>query len=157
MLEATPLLLTPMFWSIIVFVMAVACSIRQLMSGRFTLPAKLFDTLFFTLLGVCGLILTFLIFVSVHKAASPNWLYLWINPACFAGAVLVWSKRGEKLLNSYQFVNFALLIALAVALVCGAQSPNPAFIPLIAADGVRALSCIITTCRNRCHHAKAAA
>ena len=154
-LAPTPALLTPMFWSIVVFIIAILCSIGQLRHGSLTLSCRIFDTTFFSFSGICGLILTFLIFVSVHEATSPNWLYLWLNPCCFAGAVLVWSKRWEKLLISYQFVNFALLIALSVAFICHAQSPNPAFIPLIAADGVRALSCIIANRKSGCHHAKA--
>ena len=74
----------------------------------------------FGLYGILGLILTFLIFVSVHEATSPNWVY------------------------SYQFVNFALLILLAVIFLCGIQSPNPAFYPLMAADAMRALAYILT-------------
>jgi len=154
-LPPTPIWLSPMLWSIIVFVTSIACSATQLRKGMPGLAAKFFDTVFFSLSGICGLILTFLIFISTHEATSPNLLYLWINPLCFAGAILIWSKKWEKLLNSYQFVNFVLLIALAVAFACGAQSPNPAFIPLIAADGVRALSCIISSRRHSCHHSKA--
>lgn len=142
-LSPTPFLFTPLFWSIIVLFFSIIASISQLYRRDLTLFARLFDTVYFSLAGLAGLTLTFLIFISIHEAASPNWLYLWLNPACFAGAVLVWSKRWKKLLKSYQFVNFALLIVLAIALCCGVQSPNPAFIPLIAADAVRALSCIV--------------
>lgn len=148
-LPPTPICLTPMFWSVILLVIAIFISWRQLRKGDMTISSKIFDTIYFSVAFVCGLILTFLIFVSVHKAASPNWLYLWLNPACIAGALLVWSKRGQKLLKYYQLINFALLMALVVVLISGIQSANPAFIPLIVADGVRALACVKTSRRNR--------
>lgn len=143
-LPPTPWFLTPMFWSIILLAIAICVSIKQFAAKKLTLSVKIFDTIFFGVIFVAGMILTFLIFVSIHQAASPNWLYLWLNPAALAGAVPVWSKRGEKLLKSYQFINFALLVVLGIALLFGAQSANPAFIPLIIADGVRALTCVVT-------------
>ncbi|MDE7147553.1 MAG: DUF4105 domain-containing protein [Duncaniella sp.] len=156
LLPPTPWYLGPMFWSLVVLALALAVSAGQLRSRRRTAASRIFDSIYFTLLGLTGCVIAFLIFVSVHEATSPNWLFLWINPLCLTAAVAVWSKRLEKLSVCYQFVNFALLMALAVILLCGVQSPNPAFIPLMAADGVRALTTIYTYYRNRrCQHAKA--
>ena len=42
----------------------------------------------------------------------------------------------------YQSVNFALLIVLGVLFALGVQSPNPAFIPLMAASALRAAAAI---------------
>ncbi|MDE6813726.1 MAG: hypothetical protein K2J28_07870 [Duncaniella sp.] len=95
-------------------------------------------------MGLAGCIIVFLVVISVHEATSPNWLLLWLNPLCFIPVVAVWVKRLEKLLFCYQILNFAFLIVLAVLLAAGVQSANAAFIPLIAADGVRALLCILT-------------
>lgn len=156
LLPPTPWYLGPMFWSLVVLALALAVSAGQLRSRRRTAASRIFDSIYFTLLGLTGCVIAFLVFVSVHEATSPNWLFLWINPLCLTAAVAVWSKRLEKLSVCYQFVNFALLMALAVILLCGVQSPNPAFIPLMAADGVRALTTIYTYNRNRrCQHAKA--
>lgn len=144
--------LTPMFWAVVTLIIAAAVSMSQLRMGRMTFFSRLFDTLFYFLMGIDGCVTVFLVFISVHEATSPNWLLLWLNPLCFVPVVAVWAKRLEKLLVSYQILNFALLIALLVIFACGVQSPNPAFIPLIAADGVRALSCIITKRRNTRWH-----
>lgn len=152
-LGPTPWYLTPMFWSCVVLALALGLSFRQYRRGRAGTAAKIFDTLFLSLMGLTGCVLVFLVFVSVHEATSPNWLLLWLNPLCFVGAVAIWVKRAENLLVSYQIVNFALLIVLLLIFAFGVQSPNPAFIPLIAADGVRALSCISTY--RKCHPAKA--
>ena len=137
-LGPTPFMLTPLFWGWAVFALAFCVSVLQWRGlGRW---GRLFDTVWFSLQGLAGLLLTFLIFISVHEATSPNWLYLWLNPLCFVGAVAPWLKNGKRLEVCYQIVNFALLIVLAVALVLGAQSVNPAFVPLIGASALRAIA-----------------
>ncbi|MCI9285641.1 MAG: DUF4105 domain-containing protein [Muribaculaceae bacterium] len=127
-----------------IFAAASCVSVLQLRGRR--LWGRVFDTAYFCMTGLCGLVLTFLIFISVHEATSPNWLYLWLNPLCFIGAAAVWLKRGKVLEISYQSVNFALLIILAVIFLTGVQSPNPAFWPLIAASALRAITNILTRC-----------
>ncbi|MDE6557008.1 MAG: DUF4105 domain-containing protein [Duncaniella sp.] len=138
-LPPTPWWLTPMFWSIIITVICIGISVRQLRTSRLTTATRIADTLFFGVAGIEGLILTFLIFVSVHEATSPNWLYLWLNPLCLLGTVGVWIKNIKRLVIYYQIVNFALLIAMTVIFVSGVQKPNPAFVPLLVADATLAL------------------
>lgn len=130
--------LTPLFWGWAVFAIAFCVSVLQ--ARGMARWGRWFDTLYFTLEGVAGLLLTFLIFVSVHEATSPNWLYLWLNPLCFIGAVAPWLKSGKRLEICYQIVNFALLIVLGAILALGVQSPNPAFVPLMAASALRAVA-----------------
>ena len=101
--------------------------------------SRWFDTIYFNIAGLAGLLLTFLIFVSVHYATSPNWLYLWLNPLCFIGGTLIWIKKYRKAVILYQIINFAAIAALCVAVICGAQAINFAFIPLLAADALRAV------------------
>ena len=143
----TPWILTPMFWACITFLLAIWVSIRQI--NGYVKPARWFDTIFFTICGLEGLLLTFLIFVSVHEATSPNWLYLWLNPLCFIGAVSPWLKRGKGLEICYQSVNFALLIALTVIFLAGVQSPNTAFWPLMIASAVRSITLLSTLLRKK--------
>lgn len=143
-LPPTAWYLTPMFWACLVLLTSIILTARQLLRGRASLFTKIFDSVLFTLFGLAGIVITFLVFISVHEATSPNWLLLWLNPLCFVGAVAVWSKRLKKLLISYQILNFALLTVLLILFAAGVQSLNPAFIPLIAADGARALSCILS-------------
>ncbi len=147
--------MTPMFWGCIVLAISIILSFKQ--KNREGVPSysgRIFDTVYFGLLGLTGLVTAFLIFISVHEATSPNWLLLWTNPLCLFPAIAVWVKKWEKLLICYQMINFVLLVALLLIFISGAQSPNPAFIPLIAADALRALSYIIPSRKNRCHHAK---
>lgn len=152
-LPPTPWYLTPMFWSCVALIIAIVVSFGQYRRGTAGISSKIFDSILYLLFGLAGCIIVFLVVISVHEATSPNWLLLWLNPLCFIPVVAVWVKRLEKLLFSYQILNFAFLIALLILFACGVQSPNPAFIPLIAADGVRALSCVLTQRNARCHHA----
>ncbi|WP_305257189.1 DUF4105 domain-containing protein [uncultured Duncaniella sp.] len=142
-LSPAPWFLTPMFWCNLVLVVSVGVSAAQIRRKSPGVAAKIFDTLFYLVMGLTGCVIIFLVVISVHEATSPNWLLLWLNPLCFIPIIAVWVKRMEKLLFSYQILNFASLITLLVLFCCGVQSPNAAFIPLIVADGVRALSCII--------------
>ena len=143
-LPPTPWYLAPMFWCSIVLLVSICVSVGQIRRKSPGVASKIFDTLFYLAMGLAGCVIIFLVVISVHEATSPNWLLLWLNPLCFIPVIAVWVKRMEKLLFSYQILNFASLITLLVLFCCGVQSPNAAFIPLIVADGVRALSCIIT-------------
>lgn len=143
----TPWMLTPMFWACMTFLLSIWVSIRQ-QKGH-SKGARWFDTLFFSLCGLSGLLLTFLIFVSVHEATSPNWLYLWLNPLCFIGAVSPWLKRGKGLEICYQSVNFAFLIALTTIFLVGMQSPDTAFWPLMIASAVRSITLLNTLLRKK--------
>lgn len=143
-LPPTPWYLAPMFWCGIVLLVSISVSVGQIRRKSPGVASKIFDTLFYLAMGLAGCVIIFLVVISVHEATSPNWLLLWLNPLCFIPVMAVWVKRMEKLLFSYQILNFASLIVLLILFGCGVQSPNAAFIPLIVADGVRALSCIKT-------------
>lgn len=143
----TPWTLTPMFWASVIFLLAIWVSIRQ--KQGHAKAARWFDTLYFSLCGTEGLLLTFLIFVSVHEATSPNWLYLWLNPLCFIGAIAPRLKSGKRLEIWYQSVNFALLTALTAIFLAKVQSPNPAFTPLIMTSALRAVTNIYALCNPK--------
>ncbi|MDE6463163.1 MAG: DUF4105 domain-containing protein [Muribaculaceae bacterium] len=129
----------------LVFAIALWLSVNDIRHKRTT---RWFDTLLYGTFGLAGLILTFLIFVSVHEATSPNWLYVWLNPFCFIAAVLVWIKRAGRVLICYHFINFVAVIALVLAWPWIPQSANAAFVPLVAADLLRS-GCYLYIHRKR--------
>lgn len=145
---ATPSLLTPAAVSWTVFAIALALSVADIRRRRLS---AWFDVLFYSLCGLAGLLLTFLIFISVHEATSPNWLYLWLNPLCFIAAVGVVIKSAAKMVVSWQMLNFALLIILCGVGIAGVQSLNAAFWPLIGADMLRSITYIVI---YRCNRSK---
>lgn len=130
-MAATPWFLTPLcvFW--ILFVIISIVVICDLIHCRIT---RWIDAVFFGALGLTGLLLTFLIFVSVHEATSPNWLYLWINPLCLIPTIFIWLKKCNIVVFCYQFVNFAVVFISLAAWPFISQSANAAFLPLVLAD-----------------------
>lgn len=140
----TPWYMTPLAAGVLLLVIAVIVTVRDIRGRRLS---RWFDCVLFSLYGLMGCVLTFLVFVSVHEATSPNWLLAWLNPFCFIGAWLVWLKSCRKMVLCYHFVNFAVLIMLAMSWPWLGQVGNIAFIPLIAADAMRSASYVYI---NRC-------
>ncbi|MCM1518168.1 MAG: DUF4105 domain-containing protein [Pseudoflavonifractor sp.] len=140
----TPWYLTPMAVALAVLALTTVITIRDTRRGRVT---RWYGSLLFAIFGLAGCLLTFLVFVSSHYATSPNWLLLWLNPLCLAGAVGIWLKKWKNQLFYYHFVNFVALLALVIILPWVGQSANAAFWPLIASDAMLSASYIYI---NRC-------
>lgn len=140
--SATPRILTPLVVFTILLLVVAWFYIHDVKRKRLT---AIVDTIFYGTLGIAGLILTFLIFVSTHEATSPNWLYLWINPLCLIAAIGVWIKDAQKLVKCYQILNFALLLVFVVAWICGVQHFNIAILPIIAANFLRSACFLLVT------------
>ncbi|MCH5346013.1 MAG: DUF4105 domain-containing protein, partial [Muribaculaceae bacterium] len=132
----TPFVASPLFVTLLVMLLTIIVTWVDLKRDK---TSRWLDTLLYSIFGVMGLVLTFLIFVSVHEATSPNWLYLWVNPLCFIGAIGIWLKKCKKLVVYWQMLNFALLIALTVIGLAGVQSINAAVYPLIITDLTRSM------------------
>lgn len=142
---STPFLLTPLLWVLVILAAVIAAVYTDLRRRRIS---RWVDSLFFSLIFITSLVLTFLIFVSVHEATSPNWLYLWINPLAIVPAALIWIKRCKRVVYCYQICNFAALSALLVVAALGVQALNKAFFPLIAADMLLAARYILIYSRK---------
>lgn len=135
----TPWYLTPMAAALAVLALAAVLTVRDVRRRRVT---RWFDAVLYGLQGLAGCLLTFLIFVSVHEATSPNLLLMWLNPLALVVPVLIWLKKCKVAVFSYQIINFALLFAMCAVWPFADQSANAAFWPLIAADALRSLSYI---------------
>lgn len=146
----TPWYLTPLAVGWLVLLITLGMTFYDLVSGRLS---RGYDVVLFTLFGLAGCVITFLVFFSVHGPASPNWLLLWLNPLCLLPLFLIWTKATRYLLMWWQIINFVALIGMCVVWTAGIQAFNSAFIPLIISDGVRSLFFIFysrcTTPQNR--------
>lgn len=131
---ATPWLLAPLAVFTLIFLLMAWATYRDWKRKR---PTRWIDSLFFSVLGLTGCVLTFLIFVSTHYATSPNWLYFWINPLGLLVAVSVWIKKAEKLLIWAQIAIFALIICGICAWPFTGQHFNIALLPLLLATMLR--------------------
>lgn len=138
-LPPTPWYLTPMA-VFIALMAAVAVACAMIISRR-----KLFRWIycvFFGAAGLAGCLLTFLIFISVHEATSPNFLYIFFNPLCLIPAIFIWVKGCRKLVVCYLIVNFALIILGGALWPLTGQSMNLAIIPVLVADALLSVTYI---------------
>ncbi|MDE6642533.1 MAG: DUF4105 domain-containing protein [Muribaculaceae bacterium] len=130
----TPWYLTPIFVCWLFLAIAIIVTVLE---NRHTKLGRWFDLFYYLLVALAGIVLTFLIFVSIHEATSPNWLYLWLNPLALIVVIGTGINRLTPLVLLYQIVNFASLIALCIIAALGVQSLNTAFYPLIIIDLLR--------------------
>lgn len=141
----TPWYLSPLAVFSLLFAVALLISVGDLRRGRMTALSRAFDTLLFGALGLTGCVLAFLIFVSVHEATSPNWLFAWLNPLCLLPCVMLWLKKGKNVLMWYQIINFAVLLVFVILWPFIPQSANVAFLPIVGAEMLRAATYIRLT------------
>ncbi len=136
----TPWWLSPLAVCWAVFVLLAVATIYDLRRRRVT---RWVDAVYYGIMGLAGCLIAFLIFVSVHEATSPNWLFVWLNPLCLIPAIFIWLKNCKKLVLSYQIANFVALFLLSALWGFLPQTANAAFLPLILGDAMRAASYII--------------
>lgn len=138
-LPPTPWYLSPMFVCWLVFALILVVCIADVRRGC---TSRAVQAVYFGIEGLAGCLLTFLIFVSVHEATSPNWLYVWLNPLCLIPTIFIWLNKCKPLVLSWQFANFVLLFTMCVLWPWLPQSANPAFLPLVLASMVLSASYI---------------
>lgn len=143
---ATPWYLTPLFAACVLLFITISLTIRDIRRRKVT---RWFDAALYAMYGFTGLVLAFLVFVSVHEATSPNWLLLWLNPLCLIVPIFIWLKNGKNVVFSYQIANFAFILAFCVIWPFTGQSGNVAFIPLIACDILRSFNYLYVSKVNR--------
>lgn len=142
---STPWFLTPLFVCWLVFALLVCVAVYDLKRKKIT---RWVHATYFGVLGLVGLLLTFLIFISVHEATSPNYLYFWLNPLCLIPTIFIWFKGCRKLVWWYDLLNFALLIVITCVWCFLPQSANAAFLPLVLGDIVLSGSYIAINARR---------
>jgi hypothetical protein len=90
-----------------------------------------FDVALFSILGILGLVVTFLWFFTDHSATKWNWNILWVFPGHL---VLVWGLMKKELqLWVRKYLLFALIMADAAVVfwILGWQSFHPSLIPIL--------------------------
>ncbi|WP_346694994.1 DUF4105 domain-containing protein [Barnesiella viscericola] len=124
----TPFYLTPLFFAWLLLAVVAGVSVYDIRRGR---CSRVFDTVLFTLYGLGGVIIFFLVFVSVHPATSPNYSAFWLHPLWLLVALFIWFKSLKKIVRYYHFANFAGLLIFLLLWHWIPQQFNTAFIPLV--------------------------
>ena len=93
------------------FALLIVTLIISLLQLRFNKEklARIYDVTLFSIAGIAGLIVTFLVFFSEHPATSPNWNLAWLHVAHLIVPAFIWAKSLKKVVYYYHFINFAVL------------------------------------------------
>ena len=129
-LPPTPWGLSPLFWSWILAFIIGCVIVASLMKGRLYLPVY---AVWFSILGLAGCLVAFLVFISVHESTSPNVLILWLNPLQFLFLLAVGVRQLRALGMVMAIYNTVACGMLMIFYPFYPQSFNPAFFPLLLA------------------------
>ncbi|HIZ27203.1 MAG TPA: DUF4105 domain-containing protein [Candidatus Barnesiella merdipullorum] len=124
----TPFFLTPLFVAWLLAAVVAGVSVYDIVRRR---SSRVFDTVLFAAYGLGGLIIFFLMFVSVHPATYPNYSAFWLHPLWLLVALFIWFKSLKNIVRYYHFANFAGLLIFLVLWHWIPQQFNAAFIPLV--------------------------
>ena len=95
----------------VAFALLIITLIVSVLQWRFNKQktARIYDAILFSIAGIAGLIITFLVFFSEHPATSPNWNLAWLHVAHLIVPAFIWAKSLKKVVYYYHFINFAVL------------------------------------------------
>ena len=136
-LSPTPWYAGPMFWSLVMLAASAAFFVYSLWSRKIV---KTVYSLWYFLQGVAGLLVAFLVFISVHEATSPNTLILWLNPLQLLMAMAVWWKKTRPVAIAMAYYNMVAMVCMFVVWPFQHQSANPAFFPLMGCNLLMSLA-----------------
>lgn len=123
---ATPFLLSPLFVSLLLFLVALVMNFKRMRS-------RVAETVWFALQGTAGVLVCGLAFFSEHEGTSPNLLCIWLNPLWLAIPVLVWLPRCRKVCQGLMSADAAVTGLLLICWPLLPQSTDPAVFPLMGA------------------------
>ena len=133
----TPWYLSPLTVALLVLALTLLVSCRD---WRCHDVSRWFDTILFTIAGLAGCILFFLIFFSTHEATSPNINIVWLHPLLLLLAVLPWFKKTRTAARWLHALNALVVTLLMLAWPWQPQVGNIAFFPLMTVLVVRSLT-----------------
>lgn len=134
----TPFLLTPLWFSIVV---AAVSAILFIVYWRRNCIPRWWYAFYFTLAGLAGCLVAFLVFVSSHAATSPNLIIFWLNPLQLLIPLTLWWRPMRYVTTAMMWLNVAavgLLLVLMPVFDRG-QAGQSSFIVLMATDVALAL------------------
>lgn len=149
-LPPTPWFASPLFWSWLLTAAIFCLCALNLYKNRLYLPVY---GVWFFMLGLVGLLVAFLVFISVHESTSPNVLIWWLNPLqifFIPGLIIKKLRIVSQIVACY---NVGMTIVLLIVTPFITQSFNPAFYPLLlstlALAGVYAIISIKSSYKKR--------
>ena len=102
-----------------------------------------FDAVLFSIAGIAGCILAFLVFFSQHPAVSPNWILIVLHPLHLFCLPCVLLRVKKKKLSKYMIINLSILTLFILLWPVIPQNIPPAVLPLALCLLVRSASNIL--------------
>lgn len=130
-----PVYLQPNFATFLLFGLILLATAFQRVRGK---KGVWLDRVFFFATGMAGLILFLAWFATEHTSTSWNYNILWLFPLNMVMAFFI-KKEMKAWAKSYFLLLAILILCAAIAWISGVQSMNYAFIPLMAALGMRSI------------------
>lgn len=107
----TPFLLTPLWLSIVIAAVTV---ILIAINWRKNCIPKIWYAFYFSLAGLAGCLVGFLVFFSSHEATSPNLLIFWLNPLQLLIPLCLWWRQFRYVEIAMMWLNVAAVGMLLV-------------------------------------------
>ena len=136
----TPWYLSPMTVAVLVLALTLMVTWRD---WRRHDLSRWFDSVLFSIGGLAGCLLFFLIFFSTHEATSPNINIAWLNPLLLLLAILPWFKKTRNAARWLHALNALVVALLMLAWPWQPQVGNFAFFPLMTALVTRSLTNVL--------------
>lgn len=127
-LGPTPFYFTPLFVAWVLAILLAGVCLFNFLKKRLWRWAY---ALWFSLLGIAGCVVWFLVFVSTHEATSPNTLLMWLSPVQLVTAAAMAVKRLRAVGIAMAWYNIVAMVCTLVVWPFQHQQANPAFFPLM--------------------------
>lgn len=121
-------LFRPFYLALLLLVVGTLITVWDIKRKRYF---KHFDTALLVVTGLAGVIVTYLMFFSLHPLVKSNLNILWLNPLNLIVAIVIWYRPLRVYLFAYQILNMILLAGTLFAFALSAQVFNMAAFPII--------------------------
>lgn len=127
-LAPTPWYLSPIF---LFWIIGIIISSATLYRHAHHKRCKLILASWGLIIGLAGILLWFLVFISEHEGTSPNALAIWLNPFWLIVPVMVWSQKMRSTLRILLTLQGLAALATPAAASLLHQHINHALYPLL--------------------------
>ncbi|MGI9553103.1 MAG: DUF4105 domain-containing protein [Aurantibacter sp.] len=125
---------TPLFWFGLLFIATFLVTYRDYKSGK---RSKWFDFLLFFSIGLHGLLIFYLWFLTDHVWTVDNFNILWVFPLNLVVAFLLLKRNPPKWISKYMLLLLLLIAITLILWVLKVQQFSVLILPLLALLAVR--------------------
>ncbi len=98
---------------------------------------RIFDGIFFIVLGIGGILTFFISFISIHPTVFPNIHILWLTPTHLIAAIVLFKKKRPQWMIQYCRIFSILAVLSLIVLISGLQTATFSVFPLLISYGIR--------------------